>query len=359
MPSPPQGRLTPRGPICCSAWPTSTTRGIISPKPPPLRARPIAARWPSFERRNSVHDPAEHERFVSRADRGVRPGLFAAARRRRSRDRAARVHRRPATVGNDVDRADLGQPFSVLRRRRVTAGTARLSGDPGPARPRRTARGLHLPDLTPKSSASSPAVTKRQLRDAAMPARRARIGDKMPDNYVHLGLLATSFPRAVFIHCRRDLRDVAVSCWMTGFRSVRWTNDVAAHRVAIPAVRPADEPLADRLARHDSPRRLRGNGRRPRRRGAGACSRPADSSGSPPASSFTVNTPAGPHRQLQSRCGSRSIAARSAAGKTTKPSWPISSRPCERPGPPRRYFEAPRGWEPAARRQMAAGVSPE
>jgi Sulfotransferase family len=53
----------------------------------------------------------------------------------------------------------------------------------------------------------------------------ARIGDKMPDNYVHLGLLATLFPNAVFIHCRRDLRDVAVSCWITGFRSVRWTND--------------------------------------------------------------------------------------------------------------------------------------
>ena len=47
----------------------------------------------------------------------------------------------------------------------------------------------------------------------------------MPDNYVHLGLLAALFPNAVFIHCRRDLRDVAVSCWMTGFRSVRWTND--------------------------------------------------------------------------------------------------------------------------------------
>jgi tetratricopeptide (TPR) repeat protein len=60
--------------------------------------------------------------------------------------------------------------------------------------------------------------------------RAARIVDKMPDNYLHLGLLATLFPRAILIHCRRDLRDVAVSCWMTGFRSVRWTNDV--HHIA-------------------------------------------------------------------------------------------------------------------------------
>ena len=47
----------------------------------------------------------------------------------------------------------------------------------------------------------------------------------MPDNYLYLGLLAALFPRAKFIHCRRDLRDVAVSCWMTNFRHIRWAND--------------------------------------------------------------------------------------------------------------------------------------
>jgi tetratricopeptide (TPR) repeat protein len=52
-----------------------------------------------------------------------------------------------------------------------------------------------------------------------------RIVDKMPENYLYLGLLASLFPRAKLIHCRRDLRDVAVSCWMTHFRDVRWAND--------------------------------------------------------------------------------------------------------------------------------------
>jgi tetratricopeptide (TPR) repeat protein len=52
-----------------------------------------------------------------------------------------------------------------------------------------------------------------------------RVVDKMPDNYMYLGLLAVLFPQAAFIHCRRDLRDVAVSCWMTDFRSIRWAND--------------------------------------------------------------------------------------------------------------------------------------
>lgn len=52
-----------------------------------------------------------------------------------------------------------------------------------------------------------------------------RIVDKIPDSYLYLGLLATLFPNATFVHCRRDLRDVAVSCWMTNFRNVCWASD--------------------------------------------------------------------------------------------------------------------------------------
>jgi hypothetical protein len=42
---------------------------------------------------------------------------------------------------------------------------------------------------------------------------------------MYLGMLAALFPKARFIHCRRDLRDTAVSCWMTAFRMIRWAND--------------------------------------------------------------------------------------------------------------------------------------
>jgi tetratricopeptide (TPR) repeat protein len=59
----------------------------------------------------------------------------------------------------------------------------------------------------------------------ALDAAAARVTDKMPDNYRYLGLLAALFPKAKFIHCRRDLRDVAVSCWITSFRQIRWAND--------------------------------------------------------------------------------------------------------------------------------------
>jgi tetratricopeptide (TPR) repeat protein len=54
--------------------------------------------------------------------------------------------------------------------------------------------------------------------------KAARVVDKMPDNYIFLGVLAVLFPRATFIHCRRDLRDVAVSCWANDFLHIQWTH---------------------------------------------------------------------------------------------------------------------------------------
>src|SRR5579884_598130 len=69
-------------------------------------------------------------------------------------------------------------------------------------------------------------VAQRHLdRLRALHPTAQRITDKEPENYMFLGLLAVLFPKAKFIHCRRDLRDVAVSCWMTNFGRARWAND--------------------------------------------------------------------------------------------------------------------------------------
>ena len=68
-------------------------------------------------------------------------------------------------------------------------------------------------------------ASRHLARLRAMHPAALRIVDKMPENYLFLGLLAVLFPRAKFIHCRRDLRDVAVSCWMTHFQEIRWAND--------------------------------------------------------------------------------------------------------------------------------------
>jgi tetratricopeptide (TPR) repeat protein len=60
---------------------------------------------------------------------------------------------------------------------------------------------------------------------ADLDERAPNVVDKMPDNYLYLGLLQILFPRARFIHVRRDLRDTAVSCWMTNFKQIRWACD--------------------------------------------------------------------------------------------------------------------------------------
>lgn len=48
-------------------------------------------------------------------------------------------------------------------------------------------------------------------------ANAARIVDKMPFNFLHLGLIATLFPKARIIHCRRDPIDTCLSCYFQNF----------------------------------------------------------------------------------------------------------------------------------------------
>jgi hypothetical protein len=61
--------------------------------------------------------------------------------------------------------------------------------------------------------------------DALAPSTAARVVDKMPDNIHFLGLIALLWPGARVIVCSRDVRDLAVSCWQTGFATIRWAND--------------------------------------------------------------------------------------------------------------------------------------
>jgi tetratricopeptide (TPR) repeat protein len=64
-----------------------------------------------------------------------------------------------------------------------------------------------------------------EMLDAFSSAGIVRVVDKMPENINHLGLIAWLFPNAKVIICRRDPRDIAISCWQTGFRSCPWNND--------------------------------------------------------------------------------------------------------------------------------------
>lgn len=50
-----------------------------------------------------------------------------------------------------------------------------------------------------------------------------RIVDKTWYNFYFLGLISILFPKAHIIHCLRDPRDVAVSCFFSNFNSIHWS----------------------------------------------------------------------------------------------------------------------------------------
>ncbi len=106
--------------------------------------------------------------------------------------------------------------------------------------------------------------------------RASRIINKWPENYLYLGLIALMFPRAVVIHCRRDPRDVALSCWASNFVEVRWAyqyDHIATRFSEYRRLMDYWRIGAARLVR--GPRgRLRGDGGRPRGRFAAAGGRP-------------------------------------------------------------------------------------
>jgi tetratricopeptide (TPR) repeat protein len=176
--------------------------------------------------RQQHHDyhPAEHEQWVDRLCATFTPEWLAA---------------RPPACGSPTRRPVFvfGLPRSgTTLIEQVLASHPRIHG----AGELRLARSsfTSIPALLGRSEAPmvcAPDLDAESLRRLAQqheeklaalaPAAAERVVDKMPDNYLYLGLLSVLFPNATFIHCRRDLRDVAVSCWMTDFRSIRWAND--------------------------------------------------------------------------------------------------------------------------------------
>ena len=53
-----------------------------------------------------------------------------------------------------------------------------------------------------------------------------RIADKMPDNFLRLGLIALLFPNAHIIHCKRNPLDICLSCYKSDFGGVRWAGSL-------------------------------------------------------------------------------------------------------------------------------------
>ena len=174
--------------------------------------------------------PADHERFIDNVIKRYDAGFFARTGGLGSESR------RPVFIfGLPRSGTSLIEQVLSSHSRVHGAGELRLGRQSYEAIPQVVGRNSAHPM---ECIASLDGQSIRRLAElhleklsALAPESALRVIDKMPDNYMYVGFLATLFPRAAFIHCRRDLRDVALSCWMTDFRSMSWpfrTEHIAA-----------------------------------------------------------------------------------------------------------------------------------
>jgi tetratricopeptide (TPR) repeat protein len=170
----------------------------------------------SLNRRGVTFDPAEHRRLVDRLIAVFTPEHFARVR------------------GFGVD-SDLPIFVIGMMRSGTTLAEQILASHPlvhGAGELRAvsqitvalTERGggtdtypellARLDAATVRAVAEEHLLRLRQLGGAA-----PRVVDKMPSNFLHLGLIATLFPRARIVHCRRDAIDTCLSCYAQNFVS--------------------------------------------------------------------------------------------------------------------------------------------
>ena len=190
----------------------------------------------AFERRGRGYDPAGHERFVDELIAAFNPDIFA-----RHAGRGSPSARPIFVVGMPRSGTSLVEQILASHPLVHGAGEIRLAQEVFqslPDRDRPLRERLDRLDVAGIQTLAN--LYLKGLADLDPSAER--VVDKMPENTLYLGLIAILFPNARLIGCRRDERDVALSCWMTDFRSVRWANRAGSIRSRI--------AQSDRLMEH-------------------------------------------------------------------------------------------------------------
>jgi tetratricopeptide (TPR) repeat protein len=182
-----------------------------------------ALAFAAWKKRGELYDPMKHTAFVNDMLAVCTPEFFE-----RTRGFGLESERPVFIVGLPRSGTTLIEQVLASHSQVFGAGELRLAREDFELLP----SAMHCADdpmvcMAGITREAAQALARRHLECLnGHNAAAARVVDKMPDNYMYLGLLAVLFPKAKFIHCRRDLRDVAVSCWMTNFRQIRWANSM-------------------------------------------------------------------------------------------------------------------------------------
>ena len=176
-----------------------------------------------FRRRGHPYDPAAHGRFVEGIIRAFTPGLFG-----RLAGSGLETTRPVFIIGLPRSGTTLIEQVLASHPEVHGAGEVPFSRWIFEALPKVT--GNECDPLEAVSLLDDEIIRElarrhdQRLHDLDG-GRSRRVISKMPEDYFYLGLIALLFPRAVVIHCRRDLRDIALSCWFTNFKEVPWAHD--------------------------------------------------------------------------------------------------------------------------------------
>ncbi len=182
-----------------------------------------------FQERGKAYDPAAHRTLVDRL-----LGTFTADYFERVRGFGLATRRPVFVVGMPRSGTTLVEQILASHPNVCGAGELRLVWDILEQLPRAAGKSIPAIDCIAHVDPTAVlALAQRHERELmALGGSADRVVDKMPENTLYLGWIATLFPQAIVIYCRRDLRDVALSCWMTHLAHVRWACDpdhIASH----------------------------------------------------------------------------------------------------------------------------------
>ena len=175
-----------------------------------------------FQHRGWLYDPARHRLFIDKLIESFSPPFFEQVR-----GLGIETERPVFIVGLPRSGTTLTEQILASHPRVHGAGELTLARRMFESLPGANQYGGMPFDSLPSFDRESiETLGHRYLNElSGIDDKAERVVDKMPDNTIYLGLIATLFPHAKIIHCRRDLRDVALSCWMTDFLEVRWACD--------------------------------------------------------------------------------------------------------------------------------------
>lgn len=172
----------------------------------------------AFNRANALHrstlhfDVASSERLAAAIAQRFDPPLFARLKG------AGSASERPVFVVG-MPRSGTTLVEQILSAHPEVHGAGELSLLPGLVSRMRSPGGEGYPALATELSGADLQSLARDYLDALgrLGAPQQRVVDKAVGNFQLLGLIHLSLPHARIIHCRRDPRDVCVSCFTTRF----------------------------------------------------------------------------------------------------------------------------------------------